>query len=225
MRLLALMMTTGLGTFFWSSPANASCAPQTPLHLWPHEWRDLEIAVHKVLPPNTEIDTDASRVCNGGLRHNAHFETRHAPMSDDQTSWWEVTCRGLFGRWGCSSVHRAYMRVPLEHARVDMILEISDSTPLMTATDLARRAARVLVDPQITPMHCHSTAVPDQREWKNVRERVLNAPDLRPVVSAKENVATVDFAHTAGLAVQFRMDASGPVAECWYETVEVVTLE
>jgi hypothetical protein len=106
-----------------------------------------------------------------------------------------------------------------------MTLQILGDTPLPTALDLVRRAASVLVDPEATPMHCAATALAHDTRRTDVRERMLKASDLQPVVWAKESVAGVSFAHTAGLAVHFRIDSPEPVADCWYEDVEVITVD
>lgn len=223
---LALVGTLGLAAFSWSSPAAASCAPHAPLHMWPHELRDLENAVYKVLPPNTEIDADVTEVCSGRPRDSARLESRHLRTSGGEESWWQVSCTRGFGNWNCSSVRQAHMRVSLDRARVEMTLQILGDTPLTTALDLVRRAARVLVDPEATPMRCLTTAAyADNSKWPYVRERMLKAADLQPVVWAKENVAGVSFAHTAGLAVRFRIDTPEPLADCWYEDVEVITID
>jgi hypothetical protein len=224
---IALTMI-GAGALFGSSPAEASCAPQAPLHLWPDEWRDLEHAVYKALPPNAELDADSSDVCRGRPRDFARLETRHARSSGGEESWWQVKCSRGFGSWNCSSTRKARMQVAVGRQRVAMTFDILGDTPLATASDLVRRAARVFDDPAPTLMRCLGPAGPYDRDWRDLRARMLAATDLQPVVAAEKNVARVSFAHQAGIAIHFQMaagDPPQPLAECWREDVEIVVVE
>jgi hypothetical protein len=228
MKLLFALVVIGVAQFSCSSRAVASCAPQTPLHMWPHELRDLEKAVYKVLPPNMEIDADATDVCSGRPRDAARLESRHVRTSSGEESWWQVTCARGFREWNCSSVRKARMRVPVGQQHVALVATISNDTPLTTATELVRRAARVLDEPVPELMRCGGPAGRHDVQWPDARARALAAADLQPVVWAENNVADVSFAHDAGVAIHFRMaagDSPRLVAECWREDVEVVVVD